>query len=181
MSKFLDGFRCMVCFAVFCLLFAAGLGEPCFPQTLHATVRGQLLDRSGARLANVLVQAINEETQETRRTVSGADGEYTLAMLPPGKYRFEAEITGFRKYVSTGIQLLVGQNVRMDLTLEPGGPDQEIIVTASQMLVEPDGVRLGSVIENRQIVNFPLDGRNFLQLGLLLPGFGIAGHRRADG
>ncbi len=155
---------------LFCLLFAVVQPNPTYSQTIHADVRGQLLDNSAARVANVLVRAINEETQEIHRTFSSRDGEYTLALLSPGRYRIEAEITGFRKYVRTGIRLLVGQNLRMDMVLEPGGPDEEIVVTASQMLVEPDEIDLGSVIENQQIVNLPLDGRNFLQLGLLLPG-----------
>jgi len=156
--------------ALFCLLFTLVQPDPGYSQTLHATVRGQLLDSSAARVGNVLVRAINEETQETHQTFSSIDGEYTLAMLSPGRYRIEAEITGFRKYVRTDIRLLVGQYLRMDMVLEPGGPDEEIVVTSLQMLVDPDESNLGLVIENQQIVNLPLDGRNFLQLGLLLPG-----------
>jgi hypothetical protein len=170
MNEFLIRFRSIVLRALLCLLFGSIRLGPCLSQTLDATVRGQVLDGTGSPMADVLIRAINEETHDTRQTSSNAGGEYTLAMLPPGNYRFEAEMAGFRKYVRTGIRLLVGQNLRMNVVLQRGGPDQEIIVTASQLLVEPDGVNLGSVIENRQIVNFPLDGRNFLQLGLLLPG-----------
>jgi hypothetical protein len=141
-----------------------------YAQTLDATIRGRLEERSGSRIAKVVVRAINEETQDTRLTVSGTDGEYTLPALPPGSYRVEAEFPGFRTYVHTGIRLSVGQNLRMNILMEPGGPNEEIIVAATTELLEPDAVDLGSVIENRQIVNFPLDGRNFLQLSLLLPG-----------
>jgi hypothetical protein len=168
--------RSIGCFRLLCvsLLFSFWFGllwPPAgYSQTLDATIRGQLEERSGARIANVIVRAINEETQDMRLTISGADGEYTISMLPPGSYRVEAEVRGFRKYVRTGIRLLVGQNLRVDILMEPGGPEEEIIVTASQDLIEPDAANMGSVIENRQIVNFPLDGRNFLQLSLLLPG-----------
>ena len=127
-------------------------------------------DISGSSLAGVQVTAVNEETGEKRRTLSGPDGEFTLSVLPPGSYRLEAELPGFRKYVGRGISLQVGQDLRVNISLQPGGPAEEIIVTVTQDLVKPDAMNMGAVIENRQIVNFPLDGRNFLQLALLLPG-----------
>jgi hypothetical protein len=155
-----------------CFLYLPGLtylGSG-YAQTLDATIRGRLEERSGSLIANAVVRVINEETQDTRLTVSGADGEYTLPALPPGSYRIEAEYPGFRKYVHMGVRLLVGQNLRMNILMEAGGPADEVIVTATPGLIEPDAVNLGSVIENRQIVDYPLDGRNFLQLSLLLPG-----------
>jgi hypothetical protein len=139
-------------------------------QTLRATIRGQIAGISGSVFPNAQVTAINEETGETRRTYSGAEGEYTLSVLPPGSYRIEAEAPGFQKYLGRGILLQVGQNLRLDLVLKPGGPSEEITVTVRQELVRPDAMNMGGVIENRQIVNYPLDGRNFLQLSLLLPG-----------
>jgi hypothetical protein len=139
-------------------------------QTLHATIRGQVADISGSSLANVQVTAVNEDTGEKRRTISDPDGEFTLSVLPAGSYRLEAELPGFRKYVGRGISLQVGQDWRVNLALQPGGPSEEIIVTVTQDLVKPDAMNMGAVVENRQIVNLPLDGRNFLQLALLLPG-----------
>ena len=78
---------------------------------------------------------------------------------------------GFKKYVQKGTHLNVGQNVRLNILLEAGSPDDSVIfVYANQGLVEPDATYAGAVIGNRQIVNLPLDKRNFLQLSLLLPG-----------
>jgi len=139
-------------------------------QALYGTIRGQALDITGSSLAGVQVTAVNEDTGETRRTLSGPDGEFTLLVLPPGTYRIEAELPGFRKFTGRGISLQVGQDLRVNASLQPGGPVEEIIVTVAQDLVKPDAMNRGAVIENRQIVNFPLDGRNFLQLALLLPG-----------
>ncbi len=144
--------------------------EICGSQTLEATIRGQLSTSSGILLPNAIIRAINDETQDTRQTVSSAEGEYTLSTLMPGSYRIEAEFPGFRKYIRTGIQLQVGQKLRINIRLEPGELSEEIVVTARQGLVEPDSMHVGSVIDNRQIVNFPLDGRNFLELSLLLSG-----------
>ena len=139
-------------------------------QTIGGTIRGHVVTISGAACPDVQVTAFHEETGESRQAFSGPDGEFTLSVLPPGRYRLEAEVSGFRRYVGKGISLQLGQNLRLNIPLELGPPAEEIVVTARQNLVEPDSASLGSVIDNRQIVNFPLDGRNFLQLSLLLPG-----------
>jgi hypothetical protein len=139
-------------------------------QVLHATIRGEVCGTTDSVYPNVRILAVNEETGEVRRTLSGPGGEYTLSVLSPGLYRLEAELTGFRKHVERGIRLQVGQNLRMNISLQPGGPSEEVVVIASQGMVHADTANMGAVIENRQIVNLPLDGRNFLQLGLLLPG-----------
>jgi len=139
-------------------------------QTINGTIRGQVVSSSGSVFPNVEITAYNEETSEIRRTLSGSDGEYTLSVLPPGSYQIVAEMPGLSKYVEKGINLHLGQNLRLDILFELGPPAEEIVVTAKKGLVEPDTTSLGSVIENREIVSFPLDGRNFLQLSLLLPG-----------
>jgi hypothetical protein len=139
-------------------------------QTIGGTIRGHVVTSSGSPCPNVQVTAFHEETGESRQSFSGPDGEFTLSVLPPGPYRLEAEVGGFRKYVGKGISLQLGQNLRVNIHLDLGPPAEEIVVTARQSLVEPDATGLGTVIENRQIVNLPLDGRNFLQLSLLLSG-----------
>ncbi|MFH1572753.1 MAG: carboxypeptidase regulatory-like domain-containing protein, partial [Acidobacteriota bacterium] len=144
---------------------AAGLS-----QTLGGTIRGRIVDSAGAVRPDAQVAAINEETGEVRRTLTGSDGEFALSALAPGSYRLEAEMPGFRKHVEKGVGLQVGQDLRVNITMQPGGPAEEIIVEARKILVEPDTAGLGAVIGNRQIVSLPLDGRNFLLLSLLLPG-----------
>jgi hypothetical protein len=139
-------------------------------QSVTATIRGRLLESSGAVLPSGSISAINEETNETHRTRSSPEGDFAIPMLSPGSYRVEAEVTGFRKYVAKGIQVQIGQNLRMDVALAPGGPTEEITVTADQKMIEPDSTHTGYVIDNRAIVSYPLDGRNFLELTLLLPG-----------
>jgi len=142
----------------------------CGAQTFHASIRGHVTDTSGSACPNVQVTSANEETGEIRRAVSGPGGEFTLSVLPPGPYRLEAQMAGFQRYVGKGIRLQVGQDLRINIVLKPGGPAEEITVTVKQDLVKTDAMDVGTVIENRQIVNLPLDGRNFLQLSLLLPG-----------
>ena len=156
---------CLLLLLCFPLCPATGLS-----QTVGATMRGQVVAISGAACPSARVAAVNEETGETRQTVSGSDGEFAISPLEPGSYRLEAELAGFRKYVAKGIALQLGQNLRLNIQLQIGSPSDVITVTAKQAMVEPDAVGLSAVIDNRQITNFPLDGRNFFQLSLLLPG-----------
>ncbi len=167
---------------VFILILTALLPMTAFSQTPQATIRGQLADSSGAPIPDALIHAVNEETNATLQASSGPAGEYAFSTLKPGSYRMEVEHSGFRKYVESGIQLSVGQSLRLNIHMDPGGPAEEMIVTARRDLVEPDTTHSGTVIENHQITRFPLDGRNFLQLSLLVPGTapaapGFAGYR----
>jgi hypothetical protein len=143
---------------------------PCLAQNLQATIRGNISETNGFLLADVLITAVNVDTLEVHRTLSSSEGEYILSLLSPGTYRIEAELAGFRKYVGTGFILRVGQNLRLNIVLETGGPAEEIIVNTSASLIELDSTDVGAVIDNQQIVDLPLDGRNALQLSLLLPG-----------
>jgi len=96
------------------LLLLTGLySAPGYAQTIHATIRGQVTGIAGSPFPNVQVSAVNLETGDIRRAVSGSDGEFTFSVLSPGSYRLEAEMAGFRKYVETGIILQVGQNQRV--------------------------------------------------------------------
>jgi hypothetical protein len=157
-------------YGILLLLLLFSCSECVYSQTLHATLRGQLTAKNGTLLPNARIQAINEETLDRRLALSGKEGEYALPMLSPGSYRIEVELSGFQKYINQGIRVMVGQDLRLDILLQPGGPKEEVLVTASPSLIEPDATDISAVIENRQIVNFPLDGRNLLELSLLLPG-----------
>ena len=83
----------------------AVLSVSAYPQTLHAIVRGRVVEKSGAVMPKVQIRAVNEETNDVRQTLSGEDGEFVLSLLPPGAYRIEAILAGYQKHVSTGIQL----------------------------------------------------------------------------
>jgi hypothetical protein len=99
--------------------FLQNLGDA---QTLYASLRGRVVDISGARCPNAAVTAFNEDTGETRHVSSRPDGTYTFSALPPGVYRIEAELAGFRKFVGRGIRIQVGQEGRINIELTPGGP-----------------------------------------------------------
>ena len=138
-------------------------------QTHRGSIRGTLTDSSPAPLSNVAIKLVQTETNESRITRTGDQGEFTVSALPPGSYRIEVEQTGYKKH-SRLVALQVNQELRVDISLEVGPINEEIIVTAPEIQLRKDSSAIGTVVENRQITGLPLDGRNFLDLTLLVPG-----------
>jgi Carboxypeptidase regulatory-like domain len=138
-------------------------------QTHRGSIRGTLTDAAGRPISNVTVRLIQNETNESRVTKTGEEGEFTISSLPPGPYRIEVEHTGYKKY-SRLTTLQVNQELRINVSLEVGPISEELVVTAPETALRKDSAVVGTVIENRQITNLPLDGRNFLELSLLVPG-----------
>lgn len=138
-------------------------------QEVSASIRGTVTDASGARVPGARVSAIQLETGFTRQTRSDGRGDYLLVLLPVGRYRIEAVATGFRKYVQEGIALSVNQVATVPVQLVVGSSRQTVEVKANARLVQTTN-DLGETVGERDIVDLPLNGRNFSQLGLLLPG-----------
>jgi len=155
-------------FCSFLLLFLLSTQFSVIAQTHRGSIRGTLVDKS-APLANAPITITNIETNESRTASTGDQGEFTVSSLPPGRYRIEVEKTGYKKY-SRVASLQVNQDLRIDITLEVGPITEELVINAEQTPLKKDTQALGTVIENRQITNLPLDGRNFLELSLLVPG-----------
>jgi hypothetical protein len=154
------------------LILLLPLASPIFSahgQTHRGSIRGALTDSSPTPISNVVIKLVQIETNESRTTRTGDQGEFTVSALPPGTYRIEVEQTGFKKY-SRLATLQVNQELRLDISLEVGPISEELIVTAPETALRKDSSVVGTVIENRQITNLPLDGRNFLELSLLAPG-----------
>jgi hypothetical protein len=130
-------------------------------------ISGAVTDTAKHAVASVPVTVTNEETGEKHSATTDSHGEYTIAGLLPGKYRVESDAKGFQKR-GEFVSLEVDQDIRLDITLYVGG--DFVDVTAAPSLLREDSSALGGVIENRMVVGLPLDGRNFYELSLLLPG-----------
>lgn len=154
-------------------------------QTHRGSIRGTVYDPNKAAIPGAAIELINESTNETRSIISGGEGQFTLSSLPAGTYRLKITAPHFATFTQT-LTLNVNQDLRIDQSLEVGG-----VTSPSYLIVEPpslmknDSASLGTVIENRQIENLPLDGRNFYELTLLVPGAspaapGSAGSARGD-
>lgn len=148
-------------------LFSAG---SLFAQQITANIRGTVADPSGAVISGATVTAQQTETGITRTTTSGRDGGYVLLELPVGHYRLQVAAKGFREYVQDGITLNVNQTASVSPHLAVGVESEQILVTADAALIEPGNTSMGKVVEQRELEDLPLNGRNFTQLGLLQPG-----------
>jgi hypothetical protein len=140
-----------------------------FAQSQRATIRGQVEDKSKLPVPQAKLVLVEEQTGESRSAISGLEGEFILSLLPVGSYRLEVENPGYKKYVGR-FDLSINQEIRLTIQLEVGSTQESIEVSAPLTPLRKDSISLGSVVENNQIVNLPLDGRNFLELSLLLPG-----------
>ena len=133
------------------------------------TIRGLVLDPSGAAISRAAYRLVSEDTAVIRRGSTGADGRYVVAQIEPGSYRFEVEVPGYKLSVSQAT-LAVDQRLRLDVRLELGPLNEEVVVTAPELALDRISTGLGTVLNGQQVQTLPLDGRNFLELTLLAPG-----------
>jgi hypothetical protein len=153
-------------------------------QTYRASLNGTIYDTNRAVIAAAQIHLTNLATGETRTTISNSEGEYAVSSLAPGSYEVKVEMTSFRMQIQR-VEMLVNQQRRLDVTLSVAGPEDRALDVLSEPVAEKDSSAIGTVIANNQIVGLPLDGRNFYELTLLVPGAapaapGSAGSVRGD-
>src|SRR5467141_798383 len=137
-------------------------------QAITATLSGRILDTSGGSVSKAKVTIASATTGFARTVQSSDTGEYTLPALPAGEYAVSVEFAGFRKQ-SKNVILQVGQAAELDFTLTPGGVEEKVEVGVTSELVEPTRTEVSTVITERQIVNLPVNGREFIDFALLSP------------
>lgn len=137
-------------------------------------IQGIVLDPAGAAVPGAEIKATQTDTGVVRTTTSGSDGSYALANLAIGPYRVEVTKTGFSTYVQTGIVLQVASNPTLNVSLKVGAVSESIQVEANTTQVETQTTSIGGVIENKRILDLPLNGRNPVEL-LVLTGATIPG------
>jgi Carboxypeptidase regulatory-like domain len=136
----------------------------------NATIHGVVQDTSGAVVAGAQVKATQTDTGRVQTAVSAADGAYLLADLPVGGYSLEVTAPAFSKYLQTGITLQVGQNVQVNIPLTVGTVSQEVHVSANAAMVETQDTSVSEVIDQKRIVDLPLNGRQATDLIALAGG-----------
>ena len=146
-----------------------------------AEISGTAQDPSGAVLAGVVVTVTNPATNTQRTSTTNAAGTYSLPALPPGVYNMKAELAGFSAQTRNGIELQVGQVARIDISLQVGNVTESVNVTGGAPVLDTETTSVGTVIENRRIVELPLNGRNYLQLASLIPGATTIGPASSQG
>jgi hypothetical protein len=165
----------------FFLLFS---GLLIFGQTF-GEFTGRVSDVTGAAVPGATVTLTSVSTNAVRSTTSTQAGDYSLPSVPPGMYNVRVEHQGFKAAVSTNVELQVQQTVRLDFTLQVGALSESIEVAAAADQLQQENATVGTVIENRDIVQLPLNGRNYLGLvalaanvNTLSPASGQAGSRQ---
>ena len=139
-------------------------------QQITGSIRGTVVDPSGAIVEVATVTAKQIETGLTRVAVSDRQGEYVLVELPIGHYQLEVQAKGFQKYLQQGILLDVNETAMVSIHLKLGAETQQVEVSADAAFVQSTVSSLGQTVKEREILDLPLDGRNFSQLGTLQPG-----------
>src|SRR5579863_709422 len=139
-------------------------------QQITASIRGTVLDPSGAIVQAALITAKQTETGLTRAAVTDRQGEYVLVELPIGHYQLEVQAKGFQRYLQQGISLDVNQTATVGIRLKLGSETQQVEVSANAALIQSTVSSLGETVMENEILDLPLDGRDFSQLGLLQPG-----------
>jgi hypothetical protein len=163
--------RCLFV-AMLCIIMCTAA----FAQSDSATsgsINGRITDSTGAGLPGVTVTATNLDTGLTRNKVTDSSGDYTLSLLPPGRYRVDAELAGLGKAASPTLTVLLGNSTRSDVKLAPQ-VSETITVTAGAPVIDTQRSGLAASVTNQQIENLPLLGRDFRSLAALTPGVGTA-------
>lgn len=151
-----------------CLLIASIV--PVFAQESRGTIAGRVTDSASAVVAGVKVGITSVETGITANLTTNEHGAYVAPLLLPGAYRIQAEMSGFKKFVRSGITLSVNDNLQIDITLEVGDVTQSIDVTDTVPVIETADGSLGVVVTNKELTELPIAQGNPYSLLGLAPG-----------
>ena len=151
-----------------CLLLASA--STVFAQADTAQISGFVKDASGAVIPGASVTITNEATRVTRQVQTNESGYYVVSALPPGYYTVEVEAEGFKRTVTTQNKLDASIATQVEVVLEVGALTESVEVTASATQLQSETATVGRLVDQTQIENIVLNGRNPLFLAMLKPG-----------
>jgi Carboxypeptidase regulatory-like domain len=151
-------------------LLVLAVAWPAVAQRTTASIRGTVTDTTGAVVPGATVTVNNEGTGFSRSTVTNASGSYSFAELPVGTYTVDVSLSGFKSVVRKGIVLNVADVHVEDAQLEAGGLNETVTVQVPSVGIQTVGGEVAGLVTGEQVRELPLNGRNFLQLGTLMPG-----------
>jgi hypothetical protein len=141
-----------------------------FAQQGTATIGGKVADQGGGLLPGVTIVITNEDSGIIREVITNVDGSYFASQINPGRYRVSAKLEGFKALERQGILLEVGRTTTLDLTLEVGGLEETVTVTAAAALVDTTSAQLGGHISSAEINELPQTTRSYMALVGNVPG-----------
>lgn len=153
-----------------CLVIVLAIGYSAWAQTSSTTLLGTVLDSSGAPIPSAEVSATHISTNQVRSITTNEQGYYVLPALDVGEYRIAVQKAGFKSQVRAGVVLQVNQRLEVGFSLSVGDVSERVEVTAAVSALDTSSASLGTVVEQKKIVDLPLNGRNYAQLAWLVPG-----------
>ncbi len=145
------------------------LGAVAFGQETTGRISGVVTDPTGAIVNAAEVTATNTSTNEERKTQTDDTGTYTFTQLQPGLYDISVRGQGFKEHLIKSVEVNVNDRKLFNVTLEAGAVSESVTVTTEQSLIQTTPT-VGDVVENRRVVELPLNNRNFMSLLTLVPG-----------
>ena len=161
--------------AVFRVLAVAALGLGLFAvsanaQDIFGAILGTVSDPAGAVLPAAKVTVTDLSTGAVRTVNTDEQGNYQVLSLPRGQYKVEIDATGFKHFSRSPIDVAVDQQARVDVKMEIGTQNQQVVVNSAPPIMQTESATLGQVVEGNAITNLPLNGRNVLALVAMVPG-----------
>jgi hypothetical protein len=147
-----------------CVLAALVFGQA------DSSIAGHVTDTSGAAIVGAKVQALNKSTNASSVAESNEVGLFSLPALPPGTYRIAVDKEGFQQSINPSVELHVGDSIALNFTMQVGSANQSVTVEAGAPLVNTESSSLGGLVNDQQIAELPLNGRNYITLSLLQTG-----------
>ena len=139
-------------------------------QVITGSISGTVADETGAVLPGVEVTVSNQDTGFSRTVISNDRGSYRAPSLQLGPYEVRGELAGFQTVIRSGINLTLGREALVDLTLPIGAITEQVVVTGEASLVETSTATVADLVDAKKIRDLPLNGRDFLQLALMQAG-----------
>ena len=139
-------------------------------QSFTGTLLGKVSDNNGASIVGATVTVTQQGTNFTQTTTTNDEGEYILTQLQPGTYTVKIEATNFKSAINSELVVETDQNRRFDVKLEAGNITETVTVEDTPSVINTETPEKGEVITPRQVQDLPLNGRNFTDLALLVPG-----------
>ncbi|MFN2385932.1 MAG: TonB-dependent receptor domain-containing protein [Thermoanaerobaculia bacterium] len=138
--------------------------------TTTGDIRGKVIDESGSALPGVTVSATSNETGLLRSDTSQADGGFVLRLLPPGRYRVAASLSGFQPVQLPEVRVTLGSSTPIDVSMRVSPVTESVTVSAEAGLIDPTSTDLSKTIGETKIQSLPINQRNFLDFALTTPG-----------
>ena len=156
----------LICVFVMSMVLASTMAYA----AITGAISGTVTDSTGAVIAGVTVEAVNEQTGVRHKVVTNSKGSYTFSVLDVGSYTISASMNGFDTYQLTGIKVDANSELREDLALKVGSVAQTEVVRSNSVVIETQSTQLGEVITGEKMTSVPLNGRSFTDLLQLQPG-----------